>query len=210
MKLLFWKDYRLSRVILLAGVLLALSPYLFADGFRALDAGWTLSAFLSQFTMALLAGNIIACERADRSAEFLAFQGASRITVVISKGLFCLLVFAVINTLMVVSREAILLTPDPYSQRLPRWYMANLQFGAATTGLALWGCCWLLSSFLERPAVAVLVGIPVPALVVFVLNHGDWNQRPNTYWYCYGGTCSAIGTACFIAGTYYYVRRREP
>jgi ABC-2 family transporter protein len=210
MRLLLWKDYRLSRAILLAGVLLALGPCLFGARDRVLDPWWTISAFLSQFTMALLAGNIIARERADRSAEFLAFQGASRAAVITSKALLCLLVFVVINVLVVVSWEALLLTPDPYSLRLPRWYTASHLFGAASTGLAFWGCCWLLSSFLESPAVAVLIGIPVPALVVFVLNQVDWGQRLSTYWYCYGGTCSAIGTACFIAGTYYYMRRREP
>lgn len=210
MRLLLWKDYRLSRAILPAGVLLAVGPYLFASGYMRLDAGWELSAFLSQFTLALLAGNIIACEHADRSAEFLAFQGASRVLVITSKALLCLLVFVAINALMVVSREVLLLSPDPYVPRPPRWYMTSFQFGAAATGLAFWGCCWLLSSFLERPALAVLLGTPVPALVAFVLNHYEWSRLPSIYWYSYGTACAVIGTACFIAGTCYYVRRREP
>jgi ABC-type transport system involved in multi-copper enzyme maturation permease subunit len=46
--------------------------------------------------MALLAGNIIACERTDRSAEFLAYQGASRKMVIGSKLILCTITFILI------------------------------------------------------------------------------------------------------------------
>ena len=170
-----------------------------------------MSAFLSQFALALLAGDIIACERADRSAEFLAFQGVSRAKVITSKAILCLLAFVAINAVMVVTREAILLMSDDYPTRPPRWYVWSVQFGAAATGLAFWGCSWLLSSFLDRPVIAVIFGIPVPALVGSVLSRADWEGLPgSTYWYCYGATCVTIGAIAFVAGTWYYVRRKEP
>ena len=118
---------------------------------------------------------------------------------------------ALFNAVMVLTREAILLTADDYLSRPPRWYMWSLQFAAAATGVAFWGCCWLLSSFLDRPVIAMIFGTPVPALVASALRYIDWERYPgSTYWYCYGAACGAIGTAAFVAGTWYYVRRREP
>jgi hypothetical protein len=214
MRTLLWKDFRLSQAILPAGLSLTAAPYLLAllsSGYMRLDAAWQLSAFLSQFTLALLAGDIIASERADRSAEFLAFQGASRAKVITSKAILCLLAFVAINAMMVLTREAILLTPEHYLARPPRWYIWSFQFGAAATGLAFWGCCWLLSSFLDRPVIAIMFGALAPALVAAILNRFDWEGLPgSTYWYCYGTACGAIGAAAFAAGTWYYVRRREP
>jgi len=214
MRTLLWKDCRLSQAILPAGLALAGAPYLMvflSRGTMRMDGAWQLSAFLSQFTLAFLAGDIIACERADRSAEFLAFQGASRAKVITSKAILCLLAFVAINAVMVLTREAILLTSDDYLTRPPRWYVSSFQFGAAATGMAFWGSCWLLSSFLDRPVIAVIFGTPVPALVGSVLNRVDWEGLPgSTYWYCYGAACVAIGAAAFVAGTWYYVRRKEP
>ena len=88
MKMLLWKDYRLNRILLIAGVLLLLGPYLIcvlwagtshevpAGAFRdpGFWAGFLLMCCIpsllgSQLTVALLAANAVACERADRSAE---------------------------------------------------------------------------------------------------------------------------------------------
>ena len=83
MNMLLWKDYRLSRTILIAGVFFLAGPYLLLMVFHRdwdwhYENSWIFSVCVSQFIMSLLAGNIIASERIDRSTEFLAFQGASR------------------------------------------------------------------------------------------------------------------------------------
>ena len=97
MKMLLWKDFRLSRLPIVAGVIFIVIPYLFllVRGVSFRDV-WAASVIGSQFTMAILAGNIIACERADRTAAFLAYQGASRKMIIASKLTICVIVFVLI------------------------------------------------------------------------------------------------------------------
>ena len=158
MSALLWKDFRLSRVILLAGLLLILVPYILFGPVNGLTFAWQPSVIFSQFLLALLSGNFIACERADRSAEFLAFQGASRAMVLASKSLICLLAFATVCTVMVVTGKFFL----PILVFEESW---SFQFATAATGAALWGCCWLLSSFLDSPALATTLGATGPMVV---------------------------------------------
>ncbi len=213
MKALLWKDFRLSQAILLSGPLLIVVPYLLTSGHTRMEAGWEISAFLSQFTLALLAGNIIACERADRSAEFLAFQGASRAMIIASKALLCLIVYLAVCSVMIVTRE---LVPQ-FDGQMPmqRSYVWSMQFGAAATGLAFWGCCWLLSSFLQGPVPAVMVGALAPGIVAFALDSNlrrmNWPIDSTADWWClYGVTCATLGTISFVAGSWRYLSKLEP
>ena len=111
MKWLIWKEYRLNRLILILGALLLIAPYaVFAVAFwrdHGLDVSWKfvhalvrdaspLSMVLSQFTLCLLGGHAIACERADRSAEFLAYLPVSRSRILAGKITLSLLCLALI------------------------------------------------------------------------------------------------------------------
>ena len=97
MRMLLWKDLRLSQVCLIAGIIAVFMPYLFLFIPESqYEIIWALSVFVSQATMAIMAGNIIACERSDRSALFLAYQGASRKKVVSSKLIICVFVFILV------------------------------------------------------------------------------------------------------------------
>ena len=97
MKWLLWREYRLNRLLLMTGATLLLLPYAIALFDLGWDAWWgssqspraenaarrfEVAAFfsivISQLTLALLGGNAIAGERADRSAEFLAYLPVSR------------------------------------------------------------------------------------------------------------------------------------
>ena len=86
MKWLLWREYRLNRWILITGAVLLLLPYLItlivlcwpnaiSTGANHIVDSLIVAAFyslgISQLTVALLGGNAIAGERADRSAEFL-------------------------------------------------------------------------------------------------------------------------------------------
>ncbi len=76
MKMLLWKDFRLNIYFFIAGVVFIVMPYLllfFHD--IQFTAMWMFSTCLSQITMAILGGSIIASEREDRSAIFLSYQG---------------------------------------------------------------------------------------------------------------------------------------
>jgi hypothetical protein len=103
--------------------------------------------------VALIAGNVIACERADRSAEFLAYQGATRAMVAASKMILCAMVYAAVCSVTFVTSLWLPETGVPYPGGYH--YCWNYQLRAAATGLGFFGCGWLFSSFLTSPVLAV-------------------------------------------------------
>ena len=121
MTALLWKDYRLNRGVLLLGIALLLGPYAAVSAI-ALHGHWPslppagewsalllmasfLSLGLSQLTLVMLAGNSIASERADRSAEFLAYLPPSRTQILASKLLLAMLAAGVTWTVNLTVSE---------------------------------------------------------------------------------------------------------
>src|SRR5437660_12005022 len=101
MKGLLWKDYRLNRGLLLLGVVAVTGVYLaglsaevshtwpempasnaWAD---AIYSYGHMALSVMPFLAALLGGNAIACERADRSAHFLAYLPPTKTQILASK-----------------------------------------------------------------------------------------------------------------------------
>jgi len=208
MLMLLWKDYRLNRVVLPAGVLLILAPYLLIG--RGLSGAWGTSAYLAQFTVALIAGNVIACERADRSAEFLAYQGATRAMATASKMILCAMVYAAVCLVTFVTS---LWLPET-GLRIPGGYYHswNDQLRAAATGLGFFGCGWLFSSFLTSPVLAVTLGCAVPLSALGVLSiSARATGWPDDFvfgaWHV--AICSGVGVLALVAGTWHYLRSRE-
>ena len=93
MKWLFWREYRLNRLILIIFTLLLFLPYVIAlialswpsehvvrppDASEAFGGAALYSLVLTQLVVALLGGNAMAGERADRSAHFMAYLPVSR------------------------------------------------------------------------------------------------------------------------------------
>ena len=77
MSWLLWREYRRNRWILAAGAAGVLLPIIIAVVFdlnrsSGFIGAFFLSCVFSQMTVALLAGNAVAGERSDRSAEFIA------------------------------------------------------------------------------------------------------------------------------------------
>lgn len=211
MKYLLWKDFYLSRSVMAAGVVLTMAPYLLVFMYTSIQAAWELSTYCSQFTMALLAGNIIACERADRSAEFLAFQGVSRFRILASKTIVCLVGYLAVCAVMIVTR--LLLPPEVTVLAKPTWLVCYLLLTGAATGLAFWGCCWGLSTFQNNPAVAVTVGALAPGIVIFAIAQYQLTTQTKLgvhWWPCYIILCMVIGLGAYAAGVWYYLRRSEP
>jgi ABC-type transport system involved in multi-copper enzyme maturation permease subunit len=236
MNWLFWKDYRENRLVVFATAGFLLVPHLFVlyalcedsihggansrtwiDGFGASSM---FSLFISQLAIALIGGNAIAGERADRSAEFLASLPIPRNRIVTSK---LLLSLAIIGVIWLMDGPALLYLTAHGAQPIPRpdeilWVLG----GTAIVAMMFFGVSWLLSSFLSSPTFSVVGGLLTPALlwagILFAcyLFHveGDYNRWLEDHVlaivFSYFGLCLALAPVCFVAGTWYYLRRVEP
>ncbi len=228
MTALFWKDYRLNRGVLLLGVALLLGPYAaaFASALHGHWPSWPptgewatqllaasfFSLSLSQLTLAILAGNAIASERADRSAEFLAYLPPSRRQILASKLLLALVtagaVWAV-NLCVSAWLVPALGAPghNPWDKVAPRSMLA------ASTVL-VFGAGWLGSAVLASPAGATSLGIGLPVVAgpllvrvarALVASAAEKDPTPAAML-----VCLALGSLCFLSGSAYYLRRVEP
>jgi ABC-type transport system involved in multi-copper enzyme maturation permease subunit len=209
LKMLIWKDYRLSRLCMGAGIIFTVMPYLFFfypyiqwDYNHA----WMTSALVSQFTMALMAGNIIASERADRSAAFLVYQGATRKKVVASKLIICTMAFLSICTISFILSFWLTLRPQETKD------LSTVHPFCASIGLCFFGCCWLLSAILTSAVSSIVLGFLVPFIIGLILNVTNENLHwldYNSYPYWYIGVASATGLISLVVGTWCFLRRKE-
>lgn len=228
MKALLWKDYGVNRHVLLIGLAILVFPYVFGGALIFYEAAqheltktswydfWSTcsvySVALSLLTIGLLGGNAIAGERADRSAEFLAYLPPSRRAIITSKALLAIgagVLIWVVNLLSAYGLAAL------GGDAMPEDGFRNegLPILAATAAL-IFGVAWFASSFLSSPAIAMGLGFLAPAMIGGVvtqvimppyeslLGHGAG------WWYC--TSCVILGTLCFAAGIVYYLRRVEP
>ena len=227
MKWLVWKEYRLNRVVLVVGATLLVVPHAIAlvlawrevgpsiGGASHLSANLLFSGFysvvLSQLTLALLGGHVIACERADRSAEFLAYLPLSRARILASK-----ITLALVTAALIWGPNLLILR---FVAELPE---ENLEAGPtvcgvlgyiALTGFVLFSVGWLFSSMLESPTFSICAGLITPFLVLMGIQSLAWlfALHPGEItgpWY--RNTSLVLACACLVAGTWYYLRRVEP
>ena len=170
---------------------------------------------LSQLTVAFASGSVIACERADRSAEFLASLPIARRKILASKLLFVFAIIAAIWVTTGLTVWSLRLEPTAKSVYGQSDLALLLSFTAvAVSGAAIFGPAWLLSSFASSPTIAVCGGLATPLVVwlgiMFAHNlyHPNWNDvSESSLGLWYGGICLVLGIAGFVAGTWYYLRR---
>lgn len=183
MKSLLWKDYRLNRLLVLFGLLACLLPWAVAiarhiqlivrgEGVWWGPAPWvdafSVSLLLSLFTFAMLGGNAVAAERADRSAEFLAYQPISRWFMLLSKSLIALPTIAgiwmvnLVFLFLVTPCIAEGVTAADMAGR-PEVYEALIVFAA--TSVFLFGACWFWSAVLRSHGLATGMGFFALAVV---------------------------------------------
>ncbi len=234
MKTLLWRDYRLNGQVLSVGAILLLLPYLFvlivflwpktnalepdtiAEGV-AVAAIWSIA--LSQLTVALLGGNAIAGERADRSAEFMAYlpvSKASRLAGKLSLTVIVTVLVWGINLLILWGLNKLSLfsfnVPDNLT---PAGYII-------LTGFLMFGVAWFVSSMQSSPSLAVLLGIATPLVtvlglyMVYALGHDlapetfD-NKGIDRFWEIgFTSISLVLGTLGFAIGTWYFLKRVEP
>lgn len=240
MRWLLWKDYRNNRMVLGMAIFLLMAPHLWmwlvlSDRSQSpeipnLAIGLLVSSAVSlgflQLALAFLGGNLIAGERYERSAEFLAYLPVSRWQVTASKFLAALGLLALMwvpNLLLAVlaSRGQVLA-----GTAAPGAFVA-LRILAFVSG-AVFGAAWLGSSEGRSPSTAACLGILAPVLagaalwafVVTVRAGGDYipasllqamQQSPGpvaeTF---FDGFCSVIALIGLSVGTWKYLRRLEP
>jgi ABC-type transport system involved in multi-copper enzyme maturation permease subunit len=226
MKWLFWREYRLNRLILITGAVLLLLPCVTAliialrwvpkTGANIVELFFGASVYglaLSQLTLALLGGNAMAGERADRSAEYVAYLPVSRLSRLICKlglaAVTALVIWGVSLPVLAVLRSI-----------LPRNYvdeeMLFLAF-VAITGLVFFCVSWFISSLQSSPTFAICGGLVTPLVIVMIWQAVAWlsemRQGPEfdqIIGIGYTVTCLLVAVICFSVGTWYYLRRIEP
>ncbi len=228
MTTLLWKDYRLNRGVLLLGVVLLLGPHAAACALvlygrwpswpaaadwsaRLLDASF-FSLVLSQLTLAVLAGNSIASERADRSAEFLACLPPSRLQILASKLLLVLLAAGAIWAVHLSITDWIV--PTLGTSVANSWE----QWGPRSTFVAgtvmLFGASWLGSAVLNSPASATILGIAVALVGGPLLAQGVWalftSGAREALPSCGMIVGLSVGLLCFLSGSACFLCRVEP
>ena len=224
MKWLLWREYRLNRPILIAGTALLLAPQVIAaiilwrrppipassDFPYSIFGGAAIySIILSQLTVLLLGGNAIAGERADRSAEYMAYLPVSRRRRLASK---LSLVLSAVVGIWVYN----LLILAVFWR--PAWQceVSEMLGCTAITGLAFFGVGWIISSLQSSPTYAVGGALITPLLVFLSLHTIGWQSGLRSRDFDrfvalgYDAICLSLGVVCFAIGTWYYLRRIEP
>ena len=230
MKWLLWKDYRQNRLIVIMALFIVVVPHLIAvivtcyakyyyhnynssaDFTKTLFISAIYSLFLSSIVFAFMGGNAIACERSDRSAEFLAYLPISRGKILTSKFLVALLIGAFI-WIINLSIMGISWLSFPESFQQPN----TPPFGVITGGFLIAGLtffciAWLFSSFMQSPAISAGSGLFTPLVLAyafgFIVQFFVVVENISIFWPM--GLAIALSLASFVGGTWYYLLRVEP
>ena len=226
MKTLLWKDYRQGRKIFVAAASLVLLPYVVGLLFALLDPGARGFAMrlldevlpgssmgavvLAAGMAAFIAGNALAGERADRSAEFGGYLPVPRGRWLLSKAIVALAACAALqlaNLVVYVLVQMVLSPSKPYATIFSFVVMCSSM---------LFGVAWLVSSFSSSPAIAAASGLAAFFILLTgrSLTAAKVAARTGTegeQWLVgFPTLCLVIGLACFVAGCIYYLRRIEP
>lgn len=226
MKALIWKEYRQgSRLVLGIASLLAV-PYVivlvvfalekFKTGDVSNDEGlvdWIRGASIGSLYVTVLlvpfvAGNSFAGERADRSAEFLAYLPIGRRMTITAKAIYAIglcLAMGAVNSL-------ISLVTAWYGAAPAHVAIGELMHIAAPTGAFIFGVAWFFSSWVKSPSTAaatgLAAGIVLPMALELLENAGILTQDEAAFRYV--AACWTLATTFFVAGIVCYLCRIEP
>jgi hypothetical protein len=225
MRSLVWKEYRLARPLL--ALALALFAMTYVGGtIMEINAAWphwptakawagmlasmgTVALLMAFCVTALFGGHAIACERADRTAHFLAYLPATKWQILAGK----LIVPAVSTAVM---WAWLLLSVYVIAPRLggePIDFNGTMTPAAAASLCALtFGVGWLGSAVLESSVVPTILALASPVVLGFALLMVTYLLGvPRAEATAWGNTaCFGVAAAAFVAGTWAYLRRVEP
>jgi ABC-type transport system involved in multi-copper enzyme maturation permease subunit len=227
MRALLWKDYRVNLYVLGLGAVLLFGPALGAQiiniwahwehGTALRPWGWILAystpmalAF-SLITIAGLGGNAVASERANRSAEFLAYLPPSRGAIISSKAIVAVGAAAFIWGIGITLIYVVAPQLGPVEEGLTELRDRMLP-PLASTSVLLFGAAWLGSSFLPTHTLATGFGIATPIALLCLLWAVEFffELRGFDLGWWYRTLCIPLGITAFVAGVVCYVRRVEP
>jgi len=223
MKTLLWKDWRQNRNLVLGMAIIAASPYVFIfglgiigvvtgnqnfriDWLEGVQISGIAGMWASVLGAAFLGGNAFAGERADRSAQFLAFLPTERWRVAFSKTVVGWGVFLALWSL----------------HTLVAWFgwlssgagldSEDLQIGLLSIFIAafLFAVGWLFSARLASPSNSAALSIGAAVVLAFGITlAADLREyRPGWGVLCLLFVLPAI--VCYFAGTLHYLHRIEP
>jgi len=219
LKMLMWKDFRQQTGFLIGAIIVLLIPHLIAAGTHVqnhfgdhrvenwyvfYEAACIADVLLAALLIAFFAGNAIAGERSDGSADFFAYLPVPKRTSTLSKLLVAVALSSAILALCVAissmfSREG----------RSPRPTEVKVFFA---TLIAMFGVAWGVSSFVRSAAYAAASGICVPIAlgIMLALISADTPEGKVAASASYSVVATVLGIAVLTAGTIYYVKRVEP
>ena len=229
MRELLKKDFGLCRHVLMGGMIALIVPYLAVIVYMACTSGLSdsesieflslsllsasnTSVWLSTFSIAFLGGFIIAGERRDRSAEFLAFLPPKRSAILLSKAIVCLAWVIVVAIAYFLVTDLIV----PWISDGEHVYEASARmiFLACSVVAAVFGTSWLASTMLTSPVLAVLTGLVAPygvVMIVYVLQFQfGWELADDLAITVSGTVLFAVGAVSFLGGWWYFCKRIEP
>jgi ABC-type transport system involved in multi-copper enzyme maturation permease subunit len=229
MKWLMWKDYRLNWLIVIMALVIVVVPHLIAvivtcyakiynfhDGTAYFSNNLFLSAIpslmMSPFVFAFLGGNAIACERSERSAEFLVYLPISRRKILASKILVALLIGAFIWIVNLSIIGLCFFSFPPQEAMDKAQHFGIFLGGFLIANLTFFCVAWLFSSFMQSPAISTGIGI----FTVWGLSYTCFliayffgvDKNISLIWPF--GLAIAFSMVFFLGGTWYYLRRVEP
>lgn len=229
LRALLWKDLRVNQLPLLIGLVLLFVPYVIASvavvnmpiwGESTSASAWAVllatgchfSLMCSQVSLAMLSGHVIATERGDRSAEFMAYLPPSRRQILLSKAFLVVGAMAIVWGMnLAIMCIANLLAGDTDASTLTE-DMASISHLAAV-GILAAGAGWCASSMVENsgPAVTLSLVAPIALFGFFELTRylANWPDEPSFSDVYFAG-CWPAGLGLFAIGTAYYLRRVEP
>ncbi len=227
MKALLWKDFRINMFVLGLGIVFLLGPPIVFTGvnvysdlrYSVLALGWPdmlvlVSSYGLAFqllTVAMLGGVAVAAERADRSAEFLAYLPPSRLVVLTSKAIIAVGA----SVLIWCAGVAVGYYVAPLVGVVPEGHISfrdALVPNLTAAAVILFGVAWFASTLLSSHALATGVGIAAPVTLLCGLAGVAYFLGSPAFdlagWYRSLGV--VLGVVAFAAGTAYYLRRVEP
>ncbi len=228
LKALLWKEYRQSRQLLLSCAVLLLLPYLVVVVIwlvgalrfgQQVEAHWVhsiaIASMTSLFTSAVLvpfvAAQVMAGERADRSAEFVGYLPIPRASAVIAK-----VIFAVgVGALMLLANGLVGAWCDAVEGMRPDSYGGEVKglFGPTVASATLmFGVSWGVAAFVKRPSTAAASGLGAVIILLMILAMVEetLGRGGSTSTLMYPTAFLSVGSACFAAGVVCSLRRVEP
>lgn len=229
MKALLWKDFWNNGRMLLAVAIFLAVPYAIVVAIgvaqrtlpvnpesggvlmswgELIVTGCAWSLVLCVLSSGFIAGNAVAGERADRSAEFTAYLPIARDRAIASKALVAggaWLGFVLINVL--IGLVALWIGDETFTTLAEAPPTSKL----VASVVLIFGVSWLLSVLARSPSIAAATGIGSAIMLLVTLelieNIGHFNADHVWAWYSPLGVVFGVG--CFAAGVLIYVRRAE-